>query len=180
MLAFVEGSMERQFINANFKYIRVVSVSNGITWTVERLCEQITTSYKAFDYNGETFVWVDREGREATAGEIRADIQQSLLNAGADPDRLHVLVNDRTSENVILADEDAIRDEFDKPDFIYTYEGQNGKRYVKDLYRESGDVYKEMVQGVRLLKKIRLSKSALNSPCVNDFVSSVNTDCWWI
>lgn len=179
MLGFIEGSMERQFVNANFKYVTAVPVQNGITWTCERLCSQIVTAYRAFDYNGDVFVWVDREGRNETAPELRDAIRNALIGAGADPLRLYVLINDRMSENIILADEQAVSEEFDFEDYNYEFEGRGGKGILKRFYKDLGINYKEMVQGAKLLKKIRLSNSAQKSPTVQSFLDQCGLECWW-
>src|SRR5688572_21882293 len=100
MLAFVEGSMERVFINSNFKYITVVPVSNGISWSLPALCGQIVGFFKLRNFYGEVIVWLDREGRAESAEEIGDAIRNSLIDAGADPQRIHLLVCDRMTENV--------------------------------------------------------------------------------
>ena|SRR3990167_1742263 len=179
MLVFAEGSMERKFIHENFKYVRVVPVSNGICWNCDRLSRQIVTNYRALDYYGDVFVWLDREGRAQSSEEIKGEIRAALIEAGADPQRLYILVNDRMTENVILADESAIRSEFDKPDYTYEFEGLGGKTKLRALYAENGENYKEMVQGSKLLKKIRLTNSALSSPSVSSFLQECSLDCWW-
>ncbi len=171
--------MERNFINSNFKYIRVVPISNGITWTCERLCNQITTSYLALDYHGEVFVWLDREGRTETSDAIRSNIRAALINSGADPNRIYILVNDRMTENVILSDESVIVDEFGLDEYLYISEGQRGKSILKTLYKEKDVNYKEMVHGCNLLKKIRLSNCAINSPAVSSFMEDCGLNCWW-
>ena len=180
MLAFIEGSMERQFVNSNFKYVRVVPVQNGITWSSERLCRQIETSFKAFDYAGEVVVWIDREGRDISAADLRNEIRATLINCGADPSKVYVLVNDRMAENLILSDESAIISEFGNDGYKYEHEGFNGKRRLRDLYLKKSVNYKEMIHGVKMLKKIRISNCAINSPSVLDFYNEFNRDCWWI
>lgn len=172
--------MERQFINLNFKYVRVVTVQNGITWTTDRLCQQIVTAYLAYDRPGDVIAWLDREGRQETAADIHAAITLALVSAGAPPAAVHVLVNDRMSENVILADEQAIIAEFGDNAYTYTHEGINGKHLLKTLFRRKGINYKEMVDGVKMMKKIRLSRSAAKSPSVARFLTTFTRPCWWI
>lgn len=180
MLAFVEGDMERQFINMNFKYVRVIPVHNGVTWTVEQLCNQVTTAYKALDQNIETIVWLDRERRQESAEQIRTSMRQSLLDAGANPDLLHIIVSDRMTENIILADNAVIRDTFNTENYDYDYEGQHGKGILKDMYKAIGINYKEMIHGVALLKKVRVKECAKSSACLLDFVTTFTKSCWWI
>lgn len=179
MLMFVEGSMERQFVNANFKYVHAIPIQNGITWSVDQLCKQIVNNYLAFDYFGDIFVWLDREGRAETCDEIKAHIRSSLTDVGADPLRIYILVNDRMTENTILADEAVIMAEFGLGNYEYNHEGRNGKSRLKDLYRDIDVNYKEMVHGTKLLKKIRLRNASLKSPSVSSFFEDCDIDCWW-
>ncbi len=180
MLAFVEGSMERQFLNMHMKYVHVVPVDNGISWTVERMCGQITTAYEALDVPGTVIVWIDREGRPETSQMIYDSVHNALLSVGAPENDIHILINDKMAENVMLADEQMIRTEFNQPDYIYNSEGLSGKSILKSLYRERGESYKETRHGVQLLKKLRLSRSALTSQTVSRFLTSFGYPCWWI
>lgn len=172
--------MERQFVNANFKYVRVVPVQNGISWTPEQLCRQIVNSYLAYDYHGDVVVWLDREGRATTAEALRNDIFNALQTAGAPAGQVHVLVNDRMCENVILADVSAIRAQFGDPSYLYTHEGESGKSILKDMYKELGINYKETREGVLMLKRIRLSNCAAHSAAVSALLSTLTQPCWWI
>ena len=45
IIAFVEGTMERMFININMPYIRVVPISNGSSYTASTMCDQIEAKY---------------------------------------------------------------------------------------------------------------------------------------
>jgi hypothetical protein len=180
MLAFVEGRMERQFINSNMKYVHVVPVQNGISWTLERMCLQITTAFEALDMNCAVAVWIDREGRAEDASRIAEAVRTALLTSGAPPDCIHILVNDRMSENVILADEEIIKSEFEDQGYLYEMEGRSGKHYLENKYREKGVTYKETDHGVRLLKKVRLSRAGQNSRSVAHFLSTFNQECWWV
>ena len=179
MLAFVEGSMERQFVSANFKYVNVVPVHNGITWSTDQLCKKISSDFKASNFNGPVFVWLDREGRTELAAEIREAILSSLIEAGGQQDNIHVMINDRMSENFILSDEQVIREEFELPTYEYDFEGQNGKYILKKMHRDIGINYKEMVHGARLLKKVRIERASIKSPSVQLFLSNFFRECWW-
>ncbi len=180
MIGFIEGKMERQFIHNNMKYIRIVPVSNGIAWTIERMCSQIVTAFRALNMKCDIIVWIDREGRTQPASEIFESIHGALLNSGADSDSIHILINDRMSENVILADEEIIKEECGDPHYVYNFEGRSGKSLLKQKYAALGVNYKETDHGVRLLKKIRISRSAQKSPSVSRFLDTFKSDCWWI
>ena len=181
ILAFVEGEMEQLFLNDNFTYVEVVTVPNGKCWTVDALCSKIGSFYRARDpYNVTVVVWLDREKRPESAEFMKQRIRNELLCCGADPNRLAILINDIMSENIILADEEFIKKEFNKPDYKYVFEGKGGKAVIKSLYKEFGQSYSETFHGSAALKKIRLSRSAINSPPVSSFVGELNLPCWWI
>jgi hypothetical protein len=180
MLAFVEGSMERQFLNSNFKYVRVVPVKNGISWSKEQLARQIVSAYLAYDKPEEVVVWLDREGRTDSVEELRQYLISELTSAGSQLMQTHVLVNDQMSENIILADEDVIRDEFGDEAYVYRHEGLNGKSRLKDYFKTKDINYKEMINGAQMLKKIRLRNCARSSACVQSFLTTFDRECWWI
>jgi Domain of unknown function (DUF4276) len=180
MLAFVEGKMERQFINSNMKYVHVVPVQNGISWTLERMCLQIVTAFEALDMKCEVAVWIDREGRTEEAHQIAECIRGALVTCGALSESVHILINDRMAENVILADEEMIKIEFGDHGYSYEMEGRPGKTYLRNKYRENGINYKETDHGVRLLKKMRLSRARQKSPSVAHFLTTFNQECWWV
>lgn len=180
MLGFIEGRMERQFINNNMKYVHVVPINNGITWTVDRLCSQIATAYRALNMQCEIFVWIDREGRQQSSYEIFSAVRDTLLSCGANPDSIHIMIYDRMTENLILADEVLIKEEFNDPDYTYQHEGRSGKTILKEMYNQLGVAYKEMDHGVHLLKKVRVSRSAENSPSASRFLQTFDKDCWWV
>lgn len=180
MLGFIEGKMERQFINSNMKYIRVVPVQNGTAWDLDQMCSQITTTFLALDMNCSVVVWIDREGRKESSKEIGDRILLELTRCGANANDVHILINDRMAENTILADESIIQAEFENPEYTYRFEGKSGKPVLKALYFEKGINYKETNHGVAMLNKIRLSRSGINSPAVARFLSTFDKECWWI
>ena len=181
ILAFVEGSMEQLFFQKNFHYVEIIPVSNGVKWSVPQMCEQIATFYEARNFFGDRIiVWIDREGRIETVDDIRSAIHARLVSVGAPPDQLAIMICDRMTENVILADEIAVREVVPAPDYVYKGDGCGGKYELKSLYKEVGINYKEMNHGVAFLKKIRLERAAERSPPVRDFLDSLSLGCWWI
>ncbi|WP_338424815.1 hypothetical protein [Sphingopyxis kveilinensis] len=171
--------MERQFVNANFKYIRVIPLDNGVTWSIEQICNKISTTYRALNLNCVVIVWLDREGRDETAEQIREQIYQALINLGAEPQNIRIMVCDRMTENVILADEQVISDLFQLEAYEYAHEGKNGKHILKEFYKSHNINYKEMKEGVALLKRIRLDRASQKSASVARFRADWNGDCWW-
>lgn len=181
ILAFVEGHMERIFINNNFHYVTVVNVANGIGWSTVALAKQIKSLFRARNFNGDAIlVWVDREKRMEGVTEISDLIRAALLEAGAGADKVHIMVADRMSENIILSDEALMRSELSDPEYTYTFEGQNGKHYLTALLKSSGKHYKETSVGVALLKKVRLGSCATTSPTTAALLSTLNLECWWL
>lgn len=180
IIAFVEGSMERLFVNRNFPHIDLIPVLNGESWTVDRLASQIASLYRVKNVLPQhTIVWLDREGRSETTNQIRQVILDALKGAGANPDRISICIPDRMTENIILADEDLIKGEFSLPQYKYPGDGSNGKGEIKRLYREINVNYKETFHGAGLLKNTYLSRAAANSPSAEGFYSGFNIPCWW-
>ncbi|WP_296017110.1 hypothetical protein [uncultured Agrobacterium sp.] len=110
MLVFIEGTMERMFVNSNFPHLEVVSLPNGESWTPERLSGHIISLFKTKDVNPEKiFVWFDREEATLSQLEIKHLIISKFKEIGIFEDRLAVCIPDKMSENIILADEELIR-----------------------------------------------------------------------
>lgn len=180
VLAFVEGSMERLFFNNNFHYVDVVSLSNGNGWTVETLCNQIGTKFAVKSSNPDLIVvWLDMEKQTCSPQHFRDAIRSELVCRGALSSKIAICLPNRMTENIILADEEVISGEFGK---TYTYhgDGNHGKNILKQLYLETGKSYRETFHGVTLLKKVRLSRAARRSPCVEAFLADIHVPCWWI
>lgn len=181
ILAFVEGSMEALFINRNFRYVRVVPIKNGCGWSVPALCEQIRTFFKARNFSGDhVTVWLDRESRVETSAQISDAIRAMFTEEGLSTQKLSIMVCDKMTENVILADENFIREEFALPDYAYDAEGTGGKHRLSELFKRAGVSYKETFHGSNCLKKIRLRRSGASSPSVLSFLNSMTLDCWWL
>lgn len=180
VLAFVEGSMEALFINSNFKYVRVVPVKNGCKWTVDALCEQVRTFFKARNFGGDhVVIWIDRENRPESSEYIVEKMKNVFEEEGYPINRVAVMVCDRMTENVILADEDFIRSEFGVAEYAYVGDGKGGKFQLSSLCKDAGLDYKETFHGVRFLKKIRLDNAALVSASVARFRADIQIPCWW-
>lgn len=173
--------MERNFLNNNFHYVHVVSVSNGTGWTTDALADQIVTLYRALDFRGDAVVvWVDRERRSESASHIHGVITTALITAGASRTSTHVLVSDRMIENIILSDEALMKTTIINPNYTYSMEGSGGKHVLKSLLKTAGIEYKETTVGASLLKKVRLHRCAVSSPAVARFMVNMNMPCWWL
>lgn len=173
--------MERAFFNTNMSYIRVVPLSNGSSWSVEAICRQITDAFIILDLLPDLLiVWLDREKRTETAEEIADTIRTCLMNIDVPANIIHIMVCDMMSENVLLADEAAIRHAFNDQNYTYVSEGLNGKHILKTMYKTLGVNYKEMFHGVQLMKRIRLSRARLVSPSVDRFLQNYSGNCWWV
>jgi hypothetical protein len=181
IVAFVEGTMERNFLNQNFPYAHVITLQNGDSWSVERLCEQIESKFKVYGGNPDiVVVWLDREHRIETASAMKQKLRDNLKDRKLCGCKIAVCVTDRMSENMILADSELIKAEFGIDDYSYIGDGHNGKSFLKQLYKNVSKNYRETVHGIHLLKKIRLSKAALESIFVKEFLDELTLDCWWI
>jgi hypothetical protein len=181
VLAFVEGSMERIFINNNFRQVVVVGVDNGNSWTTEALCRQIITKYLAKKvFPAAIVVWFDREENADDIAVIAGAVRSAFEEAGYPGSKVHCLIPNRMSENIILADETIIKEEIEDEGYSYEFEGQNGKSKIKSLWKSVGRSYKETTDGVRLLKRIRLGRLIEGSPAVAQFLETFKSDCWWV
>lgn len=180
IVAFVEGTMEKFFFNTNFHYVDVVPVINGKSVSPDQLADNISSLYRAKDPHVDLIiVWVDGEGRPEPATAIREKIRQALLDSGAPEEKLYVGVPDEMTENWLLADENMIRGHFALDGYVYEGEGTNGKSTLKKLFKDRDEHYKETLQGVALMKKMRLTRSALSSASAREFCGSFEIDCWW-
>ncbi|MCA3755554.1 MAG: DUF4276 family protein [Phenylobacterium sp.] len=181
ILAFVEGDMERQFCNQNFRYVHVVEIRNGSGWKLDAICGQISSKFKALNLNADQIVvWIDKENQNCSRQEYARAIMESLVSAGANPSRVHICLPDKMTENIILADEALIRGFFNKPGYTYAGDGCNGKHILKGLFAEIEGNYKETFHGVQLLKKVRLSRAAGKTASAAEFLATMKLSCWWI
>ena len=125
-------------------------------------------------------VWLDKEEETRSSTEVCDKIRTALAARGANPQKIHICVPDLMTENVILADEVAIKDALNLDSYSYSFEGKNGKAELKRLFSASKKSYSETFDGVVLLKKIRLSRAATKSPSAAQVISAFPMDCWWI
>lgn len=180
ILAFIEGSMEQAFVRTNFRYASIIPVKNGTGWSVPQMCEQIGTLYAARNHLPDKIVvWIDREGRSEERDHIRSMVRDRLLAEGAPPDRLAIMICDRMTENLLLADTCAIGEYLDIEGHNYCGDSVGGKGQMKQLFLASGRHYKEMKDGLKLLNRIRLSRAAVNSQFAAEFREELNLPCWW-
>lgn len=181
IIAFVEGTMERTFLNNNFDDIHVVTVANGDTWPVSRIAADIASKYSTRNVCYEKIiVWIDRESRAISANEIAAEIKSNLVSIGIDETKIAVCIPDRMTENIILADIELIRNHFELEHYSYGGDGLHGKNVLCSLYQAKGVHYREMTHGLTLLKKMRMQRSAVNSNSAREFVHQLNIACWWV
>ena len=181
ILAFVEGKMERMFLNNNFHYVTVIPVANGTSWSLTAMADQIESRYRARNFFGDAIViWIDRERREESAEELSQVIRDRLVSVGAIGGNIHILVGDRMCENIILADEDLMRDQTGDPNYTYAGDGCHGKHALKSALQASGKGFSETGTGVMLLKKTSLLAASTKSPSVLAFVNTFEMACWWL
>lgn len=180
ILAFIEGNMERLFINQNFHYVEVIPISNGFSWTVTRLCEQIETKYRARNGHPDIVaVWADREGRNETSEEMRECIIRMFEDMGLSRNQLRIGIPDICTENWLLSDVNLIEAELGVEDYIYSAEGLSGSHRLNELYRMFlKKKYRKTVDGPRLLKA--LQRSAVQSASATAFFDSFVEPCWWL
>src|SRR5690349_5654870 len=107
--AFVEGSMERMFLNENFHYVNVVSLRNGDSWSLDAMCEQVVSGYRVSSYDPDfVVVWFDKENSNHSSEMISNKVRESLEKEGLSSKKIAICIPDKMSENIILADETMI------------------------------------------------------------------------
>lgn len=180
IVAFIEGSMERMFVNNNFHYVHVVTINNGEGWSLEAMCRQIASKFSVISYIPDyVIVWFDRENMPHTSKEISNSVRSSVVDRGYPSRNLAILIADKMTENIILADEIVIKSEFDLSEYKYPGDGTNGKATIGSLYRDKGIKYKETHHGAYLLKKTRIARAAKSSESARLFHGELNLGCWW-
>jgi hypothetical protein len=161
----------------------IIALSNGSGWSIDLLCKQVVSKYKLANKKKEydlVVIWLDREKQTYTSDEMRSAIRQALIDGGADASKIAICIPDRMTENVILADEQEMRKLFGA-EFIYEFEGRNGKSVLSSLYDAMGIKYRETYDGVRLLKGIVLRNCAAKSSSVKAFLNDLGAvTCWWV
>ena len=72
--------MERMFINNNFHYVRVITVSNGSGWAVATLCKQIGSKYTISNCDPDfVIVWLDKEKQTCSIDEFGNAMRVELI-----------------------------------------------------------------------------------------------------
>ena len=181
IIAFVEGTMERMFININMPYIRVVPISNGSSYTASTMCDQIEAKYaltqESFDL---IIIWMDKERHPWCDQNFCTNLISRLVSRGADAQKIKICIPNRMTENFILADEVLMKKEIGLVDYKYVAEAKNGKKMLSDFLKGKGVSYQETIHGIKLMKQMRLAHSAQVSPSASSFLSSLNLPCWWL
>lgn len=181
ILAFVEGKMERMFVNINFRHVDLVPIQNGDSWTIESMCEQIGSKFSLKNSRPDKIVvWIDKEKQIVSNEEFCNRVRSELVRRGAEQEKICICIPNRMTENLILADEEAIRNEFGDSSYRYVYEGHDGKSILKKMYEGKNIHYKETSEGLILLKKIRLERVAAKCDSARDFVRALGVNCWWV
>ena len=122
-------------------------------------------------------MWIDREGREATATEFAAELEAAIRAEGV-TDNIVLGVADRAIENWILADGETVRP-LCKDDVPYPRQpdGFKGKGKMKKLIPD----YHETTIGVDLLTQCHASRMMMTSLSFKNFWDQLSeNDCLWL
>lgn len=121
---------------------------------------------------------LDREQRKITSDQMRLELISCLQNGGIDCSRVVVGVPDRNIESWIapFLDREAI---FQREAFSKSFDGENGKGYIKEVYRSNGRKYVEVVDGVNMFKALIPSKAAEVSESFSKLFGDISDHCWW-
>lgn len=179
IVAIVEGSMERAFINENFRYVHAMPIYNGEAWTTEAMARQAQTLAATIDYDYDLMiVWFDREKRDETVEQIAHTVRGRLIEMGVDDARLAIIVCDRMTENLFLLDRNLLIREGISDDALPHSLGHNGKVVLKRLFKERGMKYSETFDGKRMLKRLNIDECVADFPLIGDLRRKMPA-CWW-
>ena len=180
IVAFVEGTMEKMFINQYLKYVQLISISNGISWTIDALGNDISRKFSVQKRNLDfVIIWVDRGSRIEEALFIADKLTQRMVDCGLKAEQVICIIPDRMTENIFLSDEILMRELLNDPIYAFSDVSCNGKAMIKQIYRNSGVHYKETYHGVLLLKKLRF-KNVVDRVVGAKQISERFSNCWWI
>ena len=178
----VEGNMEKKFLQKVCgEKCAIGKIRNGKTITIPAMAEQIVKRIKFYKkWNCHPIViLVDLERRSGTWSEMEKDLRAEIKNLGYDPSEFKIGIADRMIENWILADHDLMNDEFKGIFDERNYDGENGKKILKNLIGEGS--YKKTTRGVELLRKMNVRRASRNSESLKSFIETLDgIDCWWL
>ncbi len=179
IVAIIEGSMERAFLNENFDYVHAIPIYNGAAWTTEAMARQAQTLAATVNYEYDLLVvWFDREKRDESVEQIGAVVRSKLHEIGVPEDRLSIVVCDRMTENLLLLDGALLQREGLSDEALPDSLGQNGKVVLKRLFGAQGRKYSETFDGKRMLKRLNLESCLDSFPMMADLKSKM-PECWW-
>ncbi len=176
----VEGHMEQLFLGETCHHSTpIVRIgTNGDDVEIATMGKFIDTKIRLFGNRYYPIVIIfDREKRKATCEEIREELY-SFLHEQGHRTQIEIAVADRTIENWILADGQAVSDHYEINLEEEDYEGGFGKSQLKK--RIDGKDYSETTDGVDMLKRSRASKIAEKSASFRVLFDALDLDCWWL
>lgn len=183
---FIEGDMEKEFIENSCKGAMIGRIPNGEGVCISVIAKKISAFYKLYQKSSREFVVIlDREGRLQDCSELIAQLKASLAALGIDVTKnWYFGMADRSIENWIVADEKLIQEEFALGAYQYNLESKSGTKLLQELFRKrKGEVYNKRVDGSRLLKRMCLRRASARSASAKVFFESVVkgvTGCWWL
>lgn len=173
--------MERIFLNTKLPSVTVIPVENGAGWTTTNLRNQIISKFCARkSFPEKVIIWFDREKNCDCSITIGEYIKHGFFEVGYPKERVHYIIPDMMSENIILSDEVLMREILGDNSYTYPGDGCNGKSRLKILLESIGEDYKETTVGVKLLGKVRLARCTKENVAVHNFLSEFDLPCYLI
>ncbi|NTF31461.1 hypothetical protein [Rhizobium skierniewicense] len=182
MIGFiVEGHMEEKIIRhfCGGAEVRRLQI-NGCKFPVPRIAERITPHISLLRRKKvhKVVVIIDREQRDETSEQFENDILDAILKRNAVDIPVQITSPDRNFESWIVPFLNANCDvSSERQDH---FEGRNGKSIIRAKFKARGEAYVEVVDGIRLFKKVRPEKLKEASLSFRRFAGNFNEDCWWL
>lgn len=174
--ALVEGHTETHFINATFPKPHFQRpFPNGKDVSLDLIAESISDALEVV--GGEIdaiLVLLDREGRAITAQDMAVELSGKLKKLGCNR-KIHIGVTDRHLENWILADQEAIREKFQREDFFYAGDGTRGKAILESV----AGYAMSPIDKARLLKSCSAIRAKTRSQSLLSWLDSCDFEWHW-
>ncbi|MCZ7496239.1 hypothetical protein O8B39_17200 [Agrobacterium rhizogenes] len=182
MIGFiVEGHMEEGIIRSfcGGAEVRRLQI-NGCDFPIERLAERITPQISMLRRKGvrNVVVIIDREQRDISSVEFEKQLREAIFHRQALDVHLQIVSPDRNFESWIVPFLNTNCDVTQECQEVM--EGRNGKSIIRAKFKKRGEAYVEVVDGIKMFKKISPNKLKDVSDSFNRFLNNFNADCWWM
>ncbi len=153
---------------------------NGCKFPVPRLAERISPQISMLRRKKvhKVVVIIDREQRNESSDQFEKDILKAVLERNTVDIPVQISSPDRNFESWIVPFLNANCDV--SSECQEQFEGRNGKSIIKAKFKTRGEAYVEVVDGIRLFKKVKPEKLKEASLSFQRFADNFNEECWWL